>query len=400
MSLALVLGGSHAEIPIIDAAHRLGFDVVTTGTNRDGLGHRHSDQYVYGDFSDPTAMTALAERLHVDTVIPGCNDFAAIAAAEVAQTIQAPAFDHPDIVRMIHHKDRFRETAHRIGVRVPRWAVVTSTAEARSFLKDLDGSAIVKPIDLTGGKGISRVSNDATLSPAVSDALARSRQRRLVIEEYVEGTNHGYSAVVQNGRVVFDFLDTEEYLTDAYLVTGTSSRNAVSGKSHENLVHYTELLADSLSLADGVVHTQFIESTAGPVVIEVCRRCPGDLYPRFVELSTGYDYSAAVVAGHLGHSLPAPSSSTARDVERICIMSDEDGVVDDVSTAWLSDTTCLDEMWWWQTGDEITDHRRQKLGILHLAQENDGSASMALERARSQVGVRLRAEAAQQRGTA
>ena len=35
----LLLGGSHAEIPLIQAAHELGWYVITTGNNRDGLGH-------------------------------------------------------------------------------------------------------------------------------------------------------------------------------------------------------------------------------------------------------------------------------------------------------------------------------------------------------------------------
>ena len=34
----LLLGGSHAEIPLIKAAQGLGWYVITTGNNRDGMG--------------------------------------------------------------------------------------------------------------------------------------------------------------------------------------------------------------------------------------------------------------------------------------------------------------------------------------------------------------------------
>ena len=52
----LLLGGSHAEIPLIQAAQALGWFVITTGNNRDGLGHPHADKTVFADFSDKEAI--------------------------------------------------------------------------------------------------------------------------------------------------------------------------------------------------------------------------------------------------------------------------------------------------------------------------------------------------------
>ena len=52
MEQILVAGGSHAELPLIEALHRMGYAVITTGNNQDGLGHKASDLYVQGDFSD------------------------------------------------------------------------------------------------------------------------------------------------------------------------------------------------------------------------------------------------------------------------------------------------------------------------------------------------------------
>ena len=56
----LLLGGSHAEIPLIQAAQSLGWYVITTGNNRDGLGHPYADKMVFADFSDKDAMLELA----------------------------------------------------------------------------------------------------------------------------------------------------------------------------------------------------------------------------------------------------------------------------------------------------------------------------------------------------
>ena len=77
----LITGGSHAELPLIDALHRLGCFVVSTGMNRDGLGHRAADLYVPADYSDREAILSLAQEQKVCGVVSGCNDFAYLSAA-------------------------------------------------------------------------------------------------------------------------------------------------------------------------------------------------------------------------------------------------------------------------------------------------------------------------------
>ena len=75
----LITGGSHAEIPLIESAHLLNQFVITTGNNRNGLGHKLADKYIPGDFSDKNFVLELAKKENVDAIISGCNDFAYIS---------------------------------------------------------------------------------------------------------------------------------------------------------------------------------------------------------------------------------------------------------------------------------------------------------------------------------
>ena len=43
MKKMLLLGGSHAEIPMIQAAKKMGYYVITSGNQVDGLGHPYGD---------------------------------------------------------------------------------------------------------------------------------------------------------------------------------------------------------------------------------------------------------------------------------------------------------------------------------------------------------------------
>ena len=64
----LLLGGGHAEIPLIQAAKALGWYVITTGNAREGLGHPYADKNVFADFSDKEKMLELARRENVQAV--------------------------------------------------------------------------------------------------------------------------------------------------------------------------------------------------------------------------------------------------------------------------------------------------------------------------------------------
>ena len=75
----LLLGGGHAEIPLIQAAQSLGWYVITTGNAREGLGHPYADKNVFADFSDKDAMLELAKSEGVQAVCSGCNDFALLS---------------------------------------------------------------------------------------------------------------------------------------------------------------------------------------------------------------------------------------------------------------------------------------------------------------------------------
>jgi hypothetical protein len=49
-----------------------------------------------------------------------------------------------------------------------------------------------------------------------------------------------------------------------------------------------------------LIHTQFIKNDNSIWLIEMTRRCPGDLYSQLVELSTGFPYAKNYVRPFLG----------------------------------------------------------------------------------------------------
>ena len=398
----LLLGGGHAEIPLIQAAQSLGWYVITTGNAREGLGHPYADKNVFADFSDKDAMLELAKSEGVQAVCSGCNDFALLSTVYVCEKLGLPGHDSYATSLEIHHKDKYRALATRLGIPTPRALVVRSAADFETAIAQLTFPIIVKPVDLTGGKGIHRAANADEARVAYKDACSRTRQDHIVIEEFVQGSNHGFSAMLVKGKVAFAFSDNEQYYINKYMVSGANSPSTSSDKTLAMLREYSERIAQELHLVDGILHIQYIERADGtPVIIEICRRPPGDLYIKFVKYATGIDYPKFIVLAETGEDISGIADVPTQGFWlRHCIMADCQagdtlvtsdaspasdkqcqGIVRDVTFASEIQGNIVEKFLWYKPGEVITDKLTYKAGIVFfkfdtLAEMQDKTARM------------------------
>ena len=383
----LILGGSHAEIPLIKAAQALGWFVITTGNNRDGLGHPYADKTVFADFSDKDTMLALARAEGVQAVCSGCNDFALLSTVYVCEKLGLPGHDSYATSLEIHHKDKYRALATRLGIPTPRARVVHNAQEFEVAIAGLAFPIIVKPVDLTGGKGIHRAANIEEARAAYTDAAGRTREDHVVVEEFVEGTNHGFSAMLVKGKVAFAFSDNEQYFVNKYMVSGANSPSTTSAAGLAKLRDYSERIARELHLVDGILHIQHIEKADGtPVIIEICRRPPGDLYIKFVQYATGVDYPKFIMMAETGMDISAiPDVPTQGYWLRHCVMAGPDikngSTVREVVFAPEIQGNIVEKFLWHKPGETITDTLTYKAGIVFfkfesLAEMQDKTARM------------------------
>lgn len=368
MKKILIAGGSHSDIPMIKAAKAAGFHTITSGNRSDDRGHQFSDEVHLEDFSNKEAVLALAKRLEIDAICSSSNDFSLISSAYVAEQLGLPGFDSYETTLTLHHKDRFRQLASQIGLPCPK--ARSFTAEAPFTPADIDGLSfplIVKPIDLTGGKGVSQVGKMEDLAVAVKKAFDISRAKRIVIEEFFSGTLHSYSTLIKNQKVVFEYADNEFSFLNPYLVSTSTSPARIEKSILPELRASTEKVARHLKLADGILHAQFLANGRDFIIIEYTRRCPGDFYAIPVQQSTGIDYTQLMLHPCLGVELMPPADFAQKGFySRHCIMAESAGEIVDIRISDDIKPNIIDSFSLRKPGDHILNHLVDKAGILFL----------------------------------
>ena len=387
----LIAGGGYADIPLILAAKALGFHVTTSGNRPEDLGHRYSDACQLEDFSNEQAMLKLAQALRIDAICACCNDFSALTAAYVAERMGLPGHDPYATAQILHHKDSYRGFAQQNGIPTPSAQGYDSVAAASAGLAGFRFPVIVKPVDLTGGKGIATAATPADARKALEAAFRVSRAKRVVVEEFLVGSRHGLSTFIRDGRVVFHFDDDEYYYLNPYLVSAASTPGSAPAAAIADLCRTAEKIAGLLRLGTGIFHIQYILCGTTPVIIEICRRAPGDLYTRFVQHATGVDYPAMIVRAAAGMSCDDFAQVEVRGYyTRHCVMSRRTGRVRDIVFDASVREKVIDAFMWWKSGDRIDDVLTQKCGIVFL--RFDSREEMLRESARMQDLIRVELE--------
>ena len=304
MARVLLLDTNIAAGPLLGALQSLGHEVTLAGGNPSDTLARAHPHYVQMDYSDTEATLRLFETGGFDFLAPGCNDRAYQTCAEIADRRPLPGVDGSVVTRTLNNKGAFRAWAQAIGLPVPR---TLGAAEVHPGIP-----VIIKPEESYSGRGASilRSPTAAEVSEAQARACAESRSGACVIEEFVEGQLYSHTAFVDRSGVRWDAVVVEYGSANPLAVDTSHTTDDFPREALQEMRAAAVRMQSALDLQPGLLHTQLILGPSGIRIVEVTRRCPGDLYSLLIRLSTGLDYARAYVRPFLGEDF-GPLSETA-----------------------------------------------------------------------------------------
>ncbi|PYE91735.1 biotin carboxylase [Rhizobium sp. PP-F2F-G38] len=308
MSRVLLLDSSFAARPIHDWLLEQGFEVWTIGNrSQDVLARRDPARHLIENYADVAAVQAHVDRIGIDHVIPGCTDISIETALRLR--VLGTRLDKVESYRHLADKAAFRTLCIALELPAPHRVAIDAFP--------MPGQFIAKPADSFSGRGISVFDGmdvDAA-HRALQWAQLESRGGEALIETFVDGQLHSYSCFLEGQRVVDATIVREDGSVTPYAVDTSYVCPDFPLKGAASVRDSIERLARYLNLVDGLLHVQFIWDGVKPWLIELSRRCPGDLYTRLVELSTGNPLAARYASYFVGRQAPT-AAPTLRHILR------------------------------------------------------------------------------------
>ncbi len=244
---------------------------------------------------------------------------------QIAQELDIGNFDSLETAKLVHNKWKFKEFCLENSISTPNGFYYTNN----SRLDNLEFPVVVKPTDLSGGRGVDVVYNLEGLKSSLFEAKKFSNE--IFLEEFIDGELIAYSVLIENQKIVYGFTGKDDTYKNKYLITSAypiKLEEEVLGKLQSDI----EKIAKLLCLVDGMFHLQVIIKDKIPYIIDVTRRIPGDFYPNLIEYCDKIEYSKAVVNAYIGKKFKNELVVTKEQkfVIRHCVMSDKNGVFKEI----------------------------------------------------------------------
>jgi hypothetical protein len=349
-TVGLVLPTSSYRGPdFIAAADDLGVDLVIVTDGSMGIESGRIATVVPADCSDPEgaadALVAAAADHPLDAVM-GVDDAGVVTAALAAERLGLP-HSGVNAVEATRDKHEMRIRLADAGVAQPRF-VAADPADVHEAAAAIGYPVVIKPVSLSGSRGVIKVEAAGDLETAVARVRAIQIEAGIegsmvLVEEFLSGPEIALEGLLGDGLEVLAVFDKPDPLDGPYFeetIYVTPSRHEPAAV--EAAIEVVEAACAALGLRFGPIHAEVRLTDEGPRLIEVAARSIGGLCGRSLRFGMlGQSLEVLLLRAALGMNrrgmrpagmasgammIPIPNEGILRSVRRREAVAEIDGV--------------------------------------------------------------------------
>jgi len=338
MKTLLLLGGSAQQIIAIKTAKRMGLYTVLCDYLPDNLGQYHADKFYQVSTTDKEAILKVAAAENIDGILAYASDPAAPTAAYVAEKLKLPGSPY-ESVEILCNKDRFRQFLKENGFRTPEASGYSTIDEAFDDLSSSKFSfpVIVKPVDSSGSKGVSRIDGVGEAKAKLEYAMSFSRSQRIIVEEYVEkfGYQIAGDGLSIDGKLVFRYFANDHFdpkCVNPFVPISASfpynMPHEVQDKVHNEIQRLLSLLKMGTTTYNFDLR---IDKDYNVYLMEVAPRDGGNYIPDIIKYATGVDLVECSIKAAIGDPIDVSTFGKPKGYwAYYAVHSYADGILDHV----------------------------------------------------------------------
>ena len=307
---------SYRTAAYLAAARRRGIEILVASEGRHSLVSELAGG-LQVDLDEPSALQDLLEAnsRHAFAGVVATDDAVVELGSRVAGALGLP-HNPPSAARYSRRKDLSRQVLADAGVPVPAHRSVRLDAPLESRIASVVFPCVVKPVALSGSRGVIRADNASELLGAIGRVraiLAQEYSRdselstQLLVETFVPGKEVALEGMLSRGRLtvlaIFDKPDPLDgpFFEETYYITPSRHPDAVC----ERIISRVQQACTALGLREGPVHAEVRIHDGDGVIMEVASRTIGGDCARLLQFGTGHGLEDMVISHAVGDPLSA-----------------------------------------------------------------------------------------------
>ena len=212
----------------------------------------------------------------------------------------------PKDIALAEDRDFFRALVAEIGMKQPASGIAHSIEDARRIAKEIGYPVLVRPSFVLGGRGMAIVYRESELDSYVSEAVAASEGKPILIDKFLEHAIELDVDAVSDGETtmigaILEHIEAAGcHSGDAAAITPPVN---LSDKTLAEVKRYTEIFAKRLNVV-GLMNLQLAVKDGEIWMIEVNPRASRTV--PFVSKATGIPLADLGALAMVGEKLPLP----------------------------------------------------------------------------------------------
>lgn len=388
-----MLGGSYAQLPIIREAKAKGLYVIICDYLPDNPGRHLADEYHNISTTDKQAVLSLAKAVQANFVIAYASDPAAPVAAYVAEQLGLPGNSF-QCVQTLAEKDRFRNFLKKHHFNTPQSISLHEDEIQLDRIDELHFPLIVKPTDSSGSKGVVKINHADEFESACQKALVYSRNKRLVIEEFIDTQNeqlHG-DGYVLDGKLIFSYLGDHRFNVDVnpFVPYSTTWPSRVPQQTLHEVEKEVQRLISLVGFQNGPINIEARIYRDKIYIMEIGPRNGGNFVPQALKWICNFDMVNALINNLLGKEISYDHIDYGCGAYYV-IHSADDGKLKDIMIHDGLKKYIKESHQYIAIGEEVTSFQGSNaaIGILLLQFENTEQMNNLMPRINQYVQVEL-----------
>lgn len=305
MESILILGAGIYQVPLILRAKSMGLRAVVASVYGDYPGFRHADEVCYVNTTDGPGILDVSERHQVKAICTTGTDVAVPALAHACAWMGLKGIS-VEAAAKSSDKAAMKEAFRKHGVSTAAFRVICSFAEAQTALREFGPPVMLKIVDMSGSRGITRIDAENELEGAYCRSRAITNASHMVLEKYISGREIGFEALVQNGRIKL-LLPHDKIMYHAgktAIPFGHVFPIDCSKTAYSRIMDEAIKVIEALGFDNCAVNMDiFLTEEEDVFIIEAAGRAGATGIPELVSYYCGCDFYRAVIDCALGNDV-------------------------------------------------------------------------------------------------
>ncbi len=304
MKRIYIVGAGIMQVPVIQEAKRLGYQVIASDGNLNAEGFKFADVSLHIDTLDLEGNLNAVFESKIDGIIT-TSDLPVRTVAHICEILLVPGLSKNSAL-LSTNKYLLRKELSARGLITPQFRKFTMF-DHKTIVELFKFPFIIKPVDSSASRGVSLVRNENELVNAFLEAKEYSKSGDIICEEYIEGREFSVESLTQNNNTTVIAI-TEKFtkgIDHKYFVEDRHIIPASVNEAEYLLIEQTAKEAlKIIGLNNSASHTELKINNKGAVIIEIGARLGGDyITSDLVPLSTGVNMIKNIIQIAVGEPI-------------------------------------------------------------------------------------------------